>query len=187
MSSSSSSKTDLSEDEKTRVLSLIPACEFKGVSFRDITPLLGDYAALKLVCDKLASHFATERIDAVAGLEARGFIFGPVVALALGVGFVPLRKPGKLPGATLQQSYQKEYGPDTIELSVGAVKPKARVLLVDDLLATGGTLVAAAKLIKQADAEPVGCALVVELTFLKGRQLILDDAGVANVHTLIKL
>jgi adenine phosphoribosyltransferase len=178
---------DLTADESARVLSLIPSCEFKGVKFRDITPLLGDAAALKLVCDKIAAHFATQRIDAVAGLEARGFIFGPIVALALGVGFVPLRKPGKLPGTTLQQSYQKEYGPDTIELQVGAIKPNARVLLVDDLLATGGTLVAAAKLVRQADAVPVGCALVVELSFLNGRQLLHDDAAVDNVHALIKL
>jgi adenine phosphoribosyltransferase len=175
----------LSADDITRVKALIPACQFKGVNFLDITPLLGDPAALKLVCDALAAHFRAQQIDAVAGLEARGFIFGPIIALALGVGFVPLRKPGKLPGDTLSQSYQKEYGPDTIEVQRHAIKPGQRILIVDDLLATGGTLVAACLLVKAAGAVPIGCATIVELDFLKGRDIIAKETGVAEVASLL--
>merc|ERR1719197_1855262 len=117
----------------------------------------------------------TKKIDAVTGLEARGFLFGPVIAQALGVGFVALRKPGKLPGNVVSQEYQKEYGPDKIFVQKDAVKAGARVLIVDDLLATGGTLVAACQLIRKIGAEPTACALVIELAFLKGRELVAKE------------
>jgi adenine phosphoribosyltransferase len=147
----------------------IPDFPKEGIIFKDISPLLGDAAALTASIDQLAEKLAGKQIDAVAGVEARGFIFGPLLAQRLGVGFVPVRKPGKLPAATVSKSYDLEYGQATIEIHTDAIKPGARVLVVDDLLATGGTAVAACSLLEELGGEIVACAFVVELSFLPGR------------------
>jgi adenine phosphoribosyltransferase len=147
----------------------IPDFPKEGIIFKDISPLLGDAAALTASIDQLAEKLAGKQIDAVAGVEARGFIFGPLLAQRLGVGFVPVRKPGKLPAATVSKSYDLEYGQATIEIHTDAIQPGARVLVVDDLLATGGTAVAACSLLEELGGEIVACAFVVELSFLPGR------------------
>lgn len=147
----------------------IPDFPKEGIIFKDISPLLGDAAALKASIDQLAEKLAGKQIDAVAGVEARGFIFGPLLAQRLGVGFVPVRKPGKLPAETVSKSYDLEYGQATIEIHTDAIKPGARVLVVDDLLATGGTAVAACSLLEELGGEIVACGFVVELSFLPGR------------------
>lgn len=143
-----------------------------GIVFKDITPLLADGSAFAAVVAALASghrHGEPGRVDKVAGIEARGFIFAAPVALELGVGFVPVRKQGKLPAATYAQTYQLEYGTATIEMHTDAVSPGERVLIVDDVLATGGTAAATAGLVRRSGAEVVGVAVVVELGFLGGR------------------
>lgn len=170
-----------------QITTLVPACDFKGVKFCDISPLLADPIALQSACHTLAERARSFCADAVAGLEARGFIFGPLVAQELGVGFVQLRKPGKLPGATLSQSYQKEYGTDTIEVQTSAIQAGQRILIVDDILATGGTLVAACKLIEAAGGTPVGCALIAELAGLGGRDLIHAQTDVIGVVALVQI
>lgn len=175
------------ENLSARLVDLIPPCEFKGVKFCDIGPLLADYRAMHRVCTELAWRFFDARIDVVAGLEARGFVFGALIAQALRVGFVQLRKEGKLPGETLSQSYKKEYGTDTIQVQTAAIHAGQRVLLVDDILATGGTLAAACQLITAAGGTPVGCALVAELTGLGGRELVEAQAGVEKVVVLASL
>jgi adenine phosphoribosyltransferase len=142
-----------------------------GVTFRDITPLLADAAALAAVVDGLVR--LAERagpIDAVLGIEARGFLFGPQIAMRLGAGFVPVRKAGKLPSASLRTSYDLEYGAAVIEMHVDALAPGARVLVVDDVLATGGTLRAAADLVRQAGASVAGNLVLIELLALGGRE-----------------
>ena len=141
-----------------------------GIMFRDITTLLKDPEAL-IATGKILVDFAKDLdVDIVAGIESRGFIFGMSLAERLGVGFVPIRKPGKLPAATFSQSYQLEYGEDTLEIHQDALKPGARVLIHDDLLATGGTAEASAKLIEKAGGVVVQASFLIELTFLQGRE-----------------
>ena len=147
----------------------IPDFPKEGIIFKDISPLLGNAAALTACIDQLAERLEGKQIDAVAGVEARGFIFGPLLAQRLGVGFVPVRKPGKLPAETVSKSYDLEYGQATIEIHTDAIQPGARVLVVDDLLATGGTAVAACSLLEELGGEIVACAFAVELSFLPGR------------------
>jgi adenine phosphoribosyltransferase len=147
----------------------VPDFPKPGIVFKDITPLLGNPGAFGAVIDALASAFADRSISAVAAAEARGFIFGSPLALRLGVGFVPIRKPGKLPSATVALEYQLEYGTDCLEVHTDALGPGHRILLLDDVLATGGTMRACCDLVKQTGAEVVACAFVVELTFLNGR------------------
>jgi len=147
----------------------IPDFPKPGILFKDITPLLSNAEALKVVVEQLASQFKDRGIDAVAAAEARGFLFGTPLALALNVGFIPIRKPGKLPYKTVTQQYALEYGSDQVEMHSDAVKPGQRILLMDDVLATGGTMRACCDLIIQAGAEVVACAFVVELAFLEGR------------------
>jgi adenine phosphoribosyltransferase len=147
----------------------VPDFPKKGIVFKDITPLLADARALKEAVKRLAAKFKGERVDLVASVEARGFIFGPAVAMALGAGFVPVRKPGKLPCQTRQASYQLEYGTDTVQIHADAVRPGQRVLLVDDLIATGGTIEAVAKLVEEMGGEVAGMAFAIELAFLKPR------------------
>ena len=140
-----------------------------GIIFKDLTPLLADAGAFAEAIRRLAEPFRAARLDAVLGIEARGFIFGAALARELNVGFVPLRKPGKLPGPRIGIDYALEYGSDRIEMHVGAIAPAARVLLVDDVLATGGTLAAAVALAGTAGASVVAAALVAEISALDGR------------------
>jgi adenine phosphoribosyltransferase len=147
----------------------VPDFPRPGVLFKDITPLLADAHALRDCVDALAAPWRGDRIDAVCGIEARGFIFGAALARTLGTGFVPLRKPGKLPAATLGADFELEYGRARLEVHADALGPGARVLLVDDVLATGGTLDAARQLLDLLGAGIAGAAVVVELEFLHGR------------------
>jgi len=160
----------------------IPDFPSPGIQFKDITPLVKDPATLRLAVHQLLHPFLGERLTAVAGMEARGFIFGSLVAWELGVGFVPLRKPGKLPFQVQSASYDLEYGSATLELHVDALGPDDRVLLIDDLIATGGTAAASCELIEQTGAEIAGCAFVIELDELKGRQKLARYRVHALVH-----
>ena len=140
-----------------------------GIMFRDITPLLSHPIAFQESIDRIVERFRDSRINVIAAAEARGFIFAAPVALALGAAFVPVRKPGKLPFETSAFHYELEYGKDTLEMHTDAVQPGDRVLLVDDLLATGGTIHACAQLAERSGAEVIACAFAIELTFLEGR------------------
>lgn len=160
----------------------VPDFPEAGVVFRDITPLLADPEALRLAARHLAEPFAGERIDAVVGAEARGFIFGSLVARQLRTGFVPLRKAGKLPRETLAVRYDLEYGQAVLEAHVDAVSAGDRVLLVDDVLATGGTSAAGCALVEQLGGEVAACAFVIELSALAGRARLAGH----RVHTLLR-
>ena len=155
----------------------IPDHPKPGILFRDITTLLADAAGLREAVTRLASPFVAQGIAHVAGIESRGFILGAPVAVALGSGFVPLRKAGRLPADTLGTDYTLEYGTDRLEIHADALKPGDRVLIVDDLLATGGTAAAAVRLVRMAGATVVACAFVIELPELGGRS-VLTGAGV---------
>lgn len=170
-----------------RLAALMPTCDFKGVKFCDISPLLADFVEFDRACATLAAAFYDAKIDVVAGIEARGFIFGPQIAQYLDVGFVQMRKPGKLPGETLTLSYKKEYGTDTLEIQRSAIGAGKRVLIVDDILATGGTLVAACQLIELAGGVPAGCAMVAQLVGLGGRELLCERTRVERIATLVDL
>jgi adenine phosphoribosyltransferase len=148
----------------------VPDFPKPGILFYDITTLLKDARGLAGVIDGLKARYQGTGADLVIGVEARGFIFAPALAYALGVGFVPVRKPKKLPGERLSISYDLEYGTDTLEVHTGAIPPEARVLIVDDLLATGGTARATARLVEQSGGIVAGLGFVVELTFLNGRK-----------------
>jgi adenine phosphoribosyltransferase len=150
----------------------IPDFPKPGILFRDVTPLLAAPAAFREAIDQLAAPFAGERIEVVAAAEARGFIFAAPVALKLNAGLVPIRKPRKLPGKCLSYSYELEYGTDTLEIRADAIVPGARVLVLDDLLATGGTIDACCRLVENAGGYVVGCAFVIELTGLGGAKRI---------------
>ena len=142
----------------------------EGILFKDITTLLKDGPAWASVIDHLAAHYDTARVDLVVGVESRGFIFGGALAHELKVGFVPVRKRGKLPAPTIEEEYELEYGRDVLAIHEDAVGQGQRVLVVDDLLATGGTMAATFKLLTRLDAVVVGAAFLIELAFLKGRQ-----------------
>ena len=159
----------------------IPDFPKPGIIFKDITPLVKDPAVLRLAVHQLGYPFRGQNITAVAGMEARGFIFGSLVAWELSVGFVPLRKPGKLPYDVQSVAYDLEYGSTALEVHIDALGAGDRVLLVDDLLATGGTAKASCELIESLGAEVVGCAFVVELDFLKGR----ENLSKYPVHSLL--
>ncbi len=148
----------------------IPDFPKPGILFRDITTLLQNSEGLNAVIDQLAAQLVDHPVDYIAGIESRGFIFGTPLAYRLNAGFVPIRKPGKLPAAVHSTSYELEYGTDSIELHQDAFHPGSRVLIVDDLLATGGTAQAAARLVKQTEATLVGFAFIIELSGLQGRQ-----------------
>jgi adenine phosphoribosyltransferase len=148
----------------------IPDFPSPGILFRDITPMLADVNALTLACEAMSRPFLDAKIDVVAAAEARGFIFAAPVAMALGAGFVPIRKPGKLPFDRHSFHYDLEYGSDTLEIHVDGVKPGQRVLVVDDLLATGGTVEACCKLLQDCGAEIVGCSFLIHLVTLGGHQ-----------------
>ena len=150
----------------------VPHWPIEGVMFRDITTLLQDGEAFKHSIDELYNRYKDEKIDVVVGLEARGFIFGSVLAYKLGVGFVPIRKPGKLPARTISAEFEKEYGKDKMEIHEDAIKKGDKVLVVDDLIATGGTCSAAAQLVEKLGGEIVECAFVIDLPDLKGKDKI---------------
>ncbi len=152
-----------------------------GIMFRDITTLLNDPTALKIALSELMNFTDGLKIDKVIGIESRGFIFGAMIAEKLGVGFAPIRKPGKLPAEKVQETYQLEYGTDTIEIHKDAISPGDKVLLHDDLLATGGTAKAAANLLEKLGGEIVLISFLIELTFLKGREKLENY----NIKTLI--
>jgi adenine phosphoribosyltransferase len=152
----------------------IPDWPKKGILFRDITPLLADPTALTAAVDALCSSYIETDIEYVAAVEARGFIFGIAVAQRLGAGFVPIRKKGKLPSKTESISYDLEYGTDTLEVHCDAIKNDARVLMVDDLLATGGTMAAACKLVEKIGGQIAGIVFLLELADLHGREKLAD-------------
>ena len=170
------------EEELRGYVRDIPDFPKAGILFRDLTPLLAAPDALRLAVKAMADPFHGHGIDCVVGTEARGFIFGAPVALELGVGFVPARKPGKLPHDTYQASYELEYGTDHVEMHVDGVPAGARALVVDDLIATGGTAKATVDLVRQCGGKVAGCAFLVELTFLNGR----DALGVDPCHTVLR-
>lgn len=148
----------------------IPDFPKPGILFKDITPLLGNAEALKASIDQLAAQYAGARVDAVGAAEARGFLFGTPLAMALNVGFIPIRKPGKLPYKRITQIYELEYGSDTLEMHSDALGKGGRIVLVDDVLATGGTMKACCDLVRSIGLEVVGCAFLIELGFLEGRK-----------------
>ena len=159
----------------------IPDFPKPGIQFKDITPLVRDPAMLRLAVHQLIHPFLGKEITAVVGMEARGFIFGSLVAWELGTGFVPLRKPGKLPYDVQSVSYDLEYGSTELQVHIDALDASDSILLVDDLIATGGTARASCELIEKLGAQIVGCAFVVELDFLNGREKL----SAYDVHSLI--
>lgn len=167
-----SSNVDGTDDRISRISStirVIPDFPKPGILFQDITTLLLDPKAFKDTIDLFVERYKDKNINVVAGVEARGFIFGPPIALAIGAKFVPMRKPKKLPGEVISEEYSLEYGTDTMEMHVGAVQPGERAIVVDDLIATGGTLNAAIRLLERVGVTVVECACVIELPELEGR------------------
>ncbi len=160
----------------------IPDFPKPGIVFKDITPLVQDPASLRLAISGLIKPFRDKNITAVAGMEARGFIFGSIAAWELGIGFIPLRKPGKLPYDVQSVDYSLEYGEASLEVHIDAIKAGDRILLIDDLLATGGTAKASCQLVEKLGGEVVACAFVIELAMLDGRQKINDYP----IHSLIQ-
>lgn len=160
----------------------IPDYPKPGILFYDLTTLLKDRRGFHALVTALCDHYKGKKIDLVAGIEARGFIFGPALAYALGAGFVPVRKPKKLPSKTAAVTYELEYGTDSLEIHLDAVLPGQSVLVCDDLLATGGTAAAVVQLLKKLDAKVEGAAFAVELTFLNGRAKL----GGIDVFSLIQ-
>ena len=153
----------------------------EGIIFRDITTALKDAETLRVIVDYLCEQFKDVKIDYIAGIESRGFILGMPMAYKMGIGFVPVRKPNKLPAVTYSQEYALEYGTDKIEIHQDAFPQGANVLVVDDLLATGGTAEAACKLVKKAGANLVGTAFLIELTALKGREKLVDSSKIVSM------
>jgi adenine phosphoribosyltransferase len=160
----------------------IPDFPKPGIMFRDITPLLSSPEALKASIDQMADHFSGTKIDKIIAAEARGFLFATPLAIKLGVGFVPVRKPGKLPFDTSSFHYELEYGTDCLQMHVDALNPGENVLIIDDLLATGGTMQACVNLTERSHAHVVGCGFLIELTFLPGRKSLEKY----NVRSLIQ-
>ena len=159
----------------------VPDFPKPGIMFKDITPLLADPSGLAMAVETMANPFRKDRVDLVIGAESRGFIFGTAIAQALSCGFVPIRKPGKLPSKTFSVDYDLEYGTDTLEMHVDGISEGTRVLMVDDLLATGGTMSACLDMVRRTGAEIVAASFLIELTFLEGRQRL---SGV-NIHSAI--
>jgi len=161
----------------------VPDFPKKGIVFKDITPLLQSPDGLKAAVAGMANAVDPGSFELVCGIESRGFIFGTALAHHLGKGFVPIRKPGKLPWKTASESYQLEYGTDRIEIHVDAARPGERILMVDDLLATGGTMEAALRLVRRIGGTPIACSFAIELGFLEGRARLGD----VPVHALMTL
>jgi adenine phosphoribosyltransferase len=168
-------------DRARALLRDVPDFPKPGILFKDITPLLGDAEGFASVLDAMVERYRSEGIHKILGIEARGFIFGAALASRLGVGFVPARKPAKLPWRTDRVTYALEYGSDAIEIHKGSFEPGERVLIVDDVIATGGTAAAAVELARLQGATAVGAAFVIELSFLNGRKRLPDDLDVFSV------
>jgi adenine phosphoribosyltransferase len=157
-----------------RLIRDIPDFPKAGILFKDITPVVQDARAFRQVIERMTEYGLSRAPDAIAAIESRGFIFGAPLALALNCGFIPVRKLGKLPGETIREEYALEYGSNTVEMQKESVQPGQRVLLVDDLLATGGTAAAAGRITERMGGEVVGCLFLVELTDLNGREALAD-------------
>lgn len=164
------------------IIRTVPDFPKPGIQFKDITTILKDPAALAYCIDSLYEVYKDQRISKVVGIESRGFILGTALAYRLGAGFVPVRKPGKLPAGVIRQEYQLEYGTDAIEIHRDAVSPGERVLMHDDVLATGGTMQAACSLVRQLGAEIVGLSFIVELSFLEPRKKLSGY----HIHSLLQ-
>lgn len=163
------------------LIRVVPDFPEPGISFKDITTLLKNGPALAEAVKRMADAFREENVDLVVGVESRGFIFGAPVAYELGVGFIIVRKPGKLPADKYRVDYELEYGHDALEMHKDAIQPGQRVLIVDDLLATGGTIAATCDLVRRAGGEIVGCAFLIELAHLGGRERLKGE----RIHTLV--
>lgn len=160
--------------ELERYVRSVPDFPKPGIDFKDITPLLGDACALRYTIDTLAQMYSGKEIDRVGAMDARGFLFGPAIAYQLGVPFFPIRKAGKLPYDTLEESYGLEYGSDAVEVHTDALNKGDKVLLIDDLLATGGTMKAGCNLVERLGGIVAGCGFVIELEGLGGREKLAD-------------
>ncbi len=185
LADSSDAASSIMDAMPTRLQPLIreiPDFPKPGVLFKDITPLLADPAGLALAVEFMANPFRKSDIDIVVGAESRGFIFGTAIAQALSCGFVPVRKPGKLPSKTHRVTYELEYGTDTLEIHADSLLKDHRVLMVDDLLATGGTMKACCELVERCGATIVGISVLIELTFLRGREKLAPH----NVAAVLK-
>lgn len=172
----------MNADHLKKLIREVPDFPKKGILFYDITTLLKDKTGLATLIDKLSEHYISQEIDLVLGMEARGFIFAPAVAYRLNAGFVPVRKPGKLPAACERYDYELEYGSNTLEVHKDAIQKGQRVLIVDDLLATGGTAEATAKLAERLGGKIAGLGFVVELDFLKGREKLKNYDVMSLLH-----
>lgn len=166
----SKADTPINVEDLKKLVRTVPDFPKPGILFYDITTLLKDKTGFARLIDALAEHYLEQKIDLILGIEARGFIFGPALAYRLNAGFVPVRKPRKLPAAVSRVTYDLEYGSDTLEIHTDAIQPGQSVVLVDDLLATGGTMDATIQLVKQLGGRIAGLAFAVELDFLKGRE-----------------
>lgn len=167
----------------TKLIRDVPDFPKPGVIFKDITPILACPAALSMAVEYLTQPYRSHSVDIVVGAESRGFIFGTAVARNLSAGFVPIRKPGKLPGKTMKVEYELEYGHDSLEIIEDAICPGTRVLMIDDLLATGGTMQACCELVEEFDVKIVGVAFLIELCFLNGR----NKLGGHPIHSVIQI
>lgn len=160
----------------------VPDFPKEGIVFKDITTLLKDPEAFRAMVDRFVERYRDKQVDVVVAVESRGFILGGALALALGAGFVPVRKQGKLPAATHRETYELEYGTDTVEIHQDAIAPGQRVLVLDDLLATGGTVAAVLRLLSKFDCEIVGVAFLIELDFLRGRKKLTGQDILSQIH-----
>jgi adenine phosphoribosyltransferase len=177
-----SANSNLSADQLKHLIREVPDFPKKGILFYDITTLLKDKNGFAALVDRFADHYRQQKVDLVLGMEARGFIFAPALAYKLHAGFVPVRKVGKLPAETVKFDYALEYGTNSLEMHKDAIEKGQRVLIVDDLLATGGTAEATAKLATQLGAEIAGLGFVVELDFLKGREKLKGYDVMSLLH-----
>src|SRR5262250_1647390 len=175
-------KTQANCEHLKKLIREVPDFPKPGILFYDITTLLKDQVGFATLIDQLSEHYVSQDIDLVVGMEARGFIFGPAVAYRLNAGFVPVRKPGKLPAETAQVSYELEYGSNTLEIHKDAIEKGQRVIIVDDLLATGGTAAATVQLAKSLGGDVCGLGFVVELDFLNGRDKLQDCDVFSLLH-----
>lgn len=159
-------------DDLKKLVREVPDFPQKGIIFKDITPLLQNPEGLRGTVETISNHYKNKKIDIVVGAEARGFILAPAIAFNIGAGFVPVRKHGKLPYEKISMSYALEYGTDTLEIHKDGIKKGQQVLMVDDLLATGGTMAACCKLVESLGGKIIGCAFLIDLTFLNGKKAL---------------